>query len=109
MRALDIFVISSESESFPNGLLEAMACGCASIGSRVGGIPELINPGVSGLLFESKSVPDLAVALTQLIQDPALRERLAQQAAIEARDKFSIEAFARRNEALYEKLLAAKA
>ena len=55
MRALDIFVISSETESFPNGLLEAMACGCSSIGSRVGGIPELITEGVSGLLFESKN------------------------------------------------------
>jgi glycosyltransferase involved in cell wall biosynthesis len=108
MRALDIFVISSETESFPNGLLEAMACGCACVGSRVGGIPELIDNGVSGLLFESQNVPDLAAALTKLIQDPALRQRFAQQAAAEAADKFSLNAFVHRNEALYDKLLAAK-
>ncbi len=105
MRSLDIFVISSETESFPNGLLEAMACGCSCIGSRVGGIPELINDGVSGLLFESQNVPALVTALTKLIEDPALRRRLAQQAALDVRTKFSLEAFARNNEALYEKLL----
>ncbi len=41
MRTLDIYINSSSSESFPNGLLEAMACGCCPIGSNVGGIPEL--------------------------------------------------------------------
>jgi glycosyltransferase involved in cell wall biosynthesis len=106
MRALDIFVISSETESFPNGLLEAMACGCASVGSRVGGIPELITDQVSGLLFESKNVESLAAALTKLIQDQTLRERLAKQAVNDAHGKFSLETFARCNESLYERLLA---
>jgi glycosyltransferase involved in cell wall biosynthesis len=108
MRALDIYVMSSESESFPNALLEAMACGCAVVGSRVGGIPELITDGVSGLLFESKNVEDLAAALAKLILDPALRQRLAAQAATFARDTFSMEVNARRNESLYRSLLSRK-
>jgi glycosyltransferase involved in cell wall biosynthesis len=108
MRALDIYVMSSETESFPNALLEAMACGCAVIGSRVGGIPELITDGVSGLLFESKNVEDLAAALGKLICDPALRKRFAAQAAAFARDTFSMEVNARRNESLYRSLLARK-
>jgi glycosyltransferase involved in cell wall biosynthesis len=106
MRALDIFVISSDTESFPNGLLEAMACGASCIGSRVGGIPELITEGTSGLLFDSLNVDQLTAKLTELIQDPALRRRLAQQGAVDAREKFSIEAFARNNEILYDKLLS---
>lgn len=106
MRALDIFVISSETESFPNGLLEAMACGCSVIGSRVGGIPELITDDSSGLLFESKNLDQLVAALTKLILDAPLRQSLAKRAAIVARDEFSMEINARRNEALYLKLLS---
>lgn len=109
LRALDIFVISSETESFPNGLLEAMACGCAVIGSRAGGIPELITHHSSGLLFESKNLDDLTAALTKLILDTTLRQSLAKQATVVAREQFSMEINARRNEALYLKLLALKA
>jgi L-malate glycosyltransferase len=108
MRALDIYVMCSESESFPNALLEAMACGCTVVGSRVGGIPELITDGVSGLLFETKSVESLVAALTKLILDPALRRRFAQQAASLARETFSMEINARRNTSLYRTLLARK-
>jgi glycosyltransferase involved in cell wall biosynthesis len=106
LRALDIFVISSETESFPNGLLEAMACGCSVIGSRAGGIPELITHHSSGLLFESKNLDDLTAALTKLILDTTLRQSLAKQATVVAREQFSMEINARRNEALYLKLLA---
>ncbi len=105
MRSLDIYVMCSESESFPNALLEAMACGCSVVGSRVGGIPELINDGVTGLLFESKNVDSLAAALSKLILDPALRRRFSEQAAAFARDNLSIEVNARRNESLYRSLL----
>jgi len=108
MRALDIYVMSSETESFPNALLEAMACGCAVVGSRVGGIPELITDGVSGLLFESRNIDELAASLGKLILDPALRQRFAAQAAAFARDTFSMDVNARRNESLYRSLLARK-
>ncbi len=108
MRALDIYVMSSETESFPNALLEAMACGCAVVGSSVGGIPELISNGVSGLLFESKNVEELAAALGRLILDPELRQRLAAQAVGVARDTFSMEINVRRNESLYRSLLGRK-
>jgi len=108
MRALDIYVMCSETESFPNALLEAMACGCAAVGSRVGGVPELIADRVSGLLFESGNADSLSSALSKLILDPALRRRLAAQAAASALENFSMELNARRNEALYTTLLARK-
>jgi glycosyltransferase involved in cell wall biosynthesis len=108
MRALDIYVMCSETESFPNALLEAMACGRAVVGSRVGGVPELITDGASGLLFESKNVEALSTALQKLIADSALRQRLAAQAAAFARETFSMAVNARRNEALYCTLLARK-
>ena len=108
MRALDIYVMSSESESFPNALLEAMACGCTVIGSRVGGIPELIDDGVTGLLFESKSVNSLSEALKKAILDPDLRQDFAAKAAARARDRFSMAVNVQRNTQLYLNLLRAK-
>jgi len=108
LRALDIYVMCSESESLPNALIEAMACGCACVGSRVGGIPELISDGVTGLLFESKNVESLSGALAKLILDPALRSRFAPEAAAFARETFSLEANVRCNSSLYRKLLAGK-
>jgi glycosyltransferase involved in cell wall biosynthesis len=106
MRAMDIFVLCSESESFPNALLEAMACGCCVIGSRVGGVPELITDRVNGLLFEPRNVDALAGALTEVIGNADLRTRFGQHAATTAREEFSVEIAARRTEALYESALA---
>jgi glycosyltransferase involved in cell wall biosynthesis len=106
IRALDVYVMCSETESFPNALLEAMACGCAVVGSQVGGVPELIADKVSGLLFESGNADSLSSALSKLILDPALRRRFAEQAAVSALENFSMELNARRNEALYTTLLA---
>jgi glycosyltransferase involved in cell wall biosynthesis len=105
MRAMDVYVLSSESESFPNALLEAMACGCCVIGSRVGGVPEQIAHGKNGLLFESGNAADLARMLGEAVQSDSLRESLGRQASVTALGTFSIETAARRTEALYESLL----
>jgi glycosyltransferase involved in cell wall biosynthesis len=105
MRSMDIFVMCSESESFPNALLEAMACGCCVVGSRVGGVPELIAHGRNGLLFESRSVDDLALQMTRLIREPALRSRLAKDSVRTAREEFPITAAVNRIQNLYLNLL----
>jgi glycosyltransferase involved in cell wall biosynthesis len=108
MRSIDIFVMASDSESFPNALLEAMACGCSVIGSRVGGVPELVADGQNGLLFERGNAQDLAAKLAQLISNHKLRRRLAQEAVRTARESFSIEATVARLEKLYASLLGRK-
>jgi len=105
MRAMDIFVLCSESESFPNALLEAMACGCCVVGSRVGGIPELVVDSANGLLFESGSVADLSRVLERAIGDDGLREKLGVAASATALNDFSIALAAQRTAALYESLL----
>jgi L-malate glycosyltransferase len=106
MRATDIYVNSSVSESFPNGLLEAMACGCCAIGSKVGGIPELITHREDGLIFDSGRLDDLAAMLRLAATDGPLRERLQAKAAETARERFSIAIATRRVESLYEELLS---
>jgi L-malate glycosyltransferase len=105
MRGIDIFVNASSIESFPNAVLEAMACGCCVIGSKVGGIPELITHKEDGLLFESDSVADLTAALRLAGSEPDLRARLRQQAVLTAHRRFSMKITLERTEALYESLL----
>jgi glycosyltransferase involved in cell wall biosynthesis len=105
MRSIDVFVNASESESFPNSLLEAMACGCCVVGSRVGGIPELVVEGDSGLLFERKDAQDLALKLQRVIVDDDLRSRMAERAILRAQQDFSIEAAVDRLQNLYTRLL----
>ena len=105
MRGIDIFVNASSIESFPNAVLEAMACGCCVIGSKVGGIPELITHNEDGLLFESTSLPDLTAAIRVAASVPDLRARLRQQAVLTAHRRFSMTITLERTEALYESLL----
>jgi glycosyltransferase involved in cell wall biosynthesis len=105
MRRMDVFVLCSDSESFPNALLEAMACGCCPVGSRVGGVPELIVENETGLLFEPGKAGELAAGLMRLAGNPQLRLRLGKHAARRAREEFSMEAAAARLGGLYRGIL----
>jgi glycosyltransferase involved in cell wall biosynthesis len=106
MRAIDIYINSSVSESFPNGLLEAMACGCCVIGSKVGGIPELITHKEDGLIFDSNRPDDLASLLRLAANDRELRQKLQAKAVDTASQRFSIAIATQRVESLYEDLLS---
>ena len=105
-RAMDIFVLPSYSEAFPNAVLEAMASGCATVASAVGGIPELITEGENGLLFTNQDQPHLTRQLTRLLNDPALRQRLARNAAQATLANFTMRHYCQRMEAFYTGLLA---
>ena len=105
MRALDIFVLPSLSEAFSNALLEAMACGCCVVGSRVGGTPELIGENSRGLLFEKGNSQDLANQLTKLIENESLRAEFGRRAAQHAKENLSIEIAANRTADIYDRLL----
>ena len=109
LRKMDIFVLPSYSEAFSNSLLEAMACGCAVVGSRVGGTPELTGSNEErGLLFPSGDAGALANQLERLVTDDNLRRDLSAKAAKFARENLSIEIAAQRTGAMYERWLAKK-
>jgi L-malate glycosyltransferase len=105
MQSIDIYINSSSSESFPNALLEAMACGCCVIGSKVGGIPELITHLENGLLFDSGNPAQLPEMLSLAVTNAALRQKLREQAVRTAHERFSMKVALQRIEALYTKLL----
>jgi glycosyltransferase involved in cell wall biosynthesis len=76
-------------------LIEAMASGLIVIASDVGGVPTLVQDGVNGLLVEPRSPEAIAAALQRLLQEPALRQRLAHNALATARE-YTIEEQTRR-------------
>src|SRR3984957_7634647 len=104
LHAIDIFVLPSRSEALSNSLLEAMACGCCPVASRVGGSVELIRQGENGMLFEAGDVDQLSHVLETLVERRALREQLAARARSTA-ERFSIGASARRMEQIYAELI----
>jgi glycosyltransferase involved in cell wall biosynthesis len=101
---IDIFVLPSRSEALSNSLLEAMACGCCPVVSRVGGNPELVNHDENGRLFEGGDVAGLGRVLEELVNSPALCRWLGSRARCTA-ERFSIRAAARRMEEIYTEFL----
>ena len=108
LHAIDIFVSCSSSEAFSNSLLEAMACGCCPLGSRVGGTPELIADNERGLLFESGNAAELAQKLMLLVDNDELRRRLAHNAATFATQNLNMQVALNRISEIYETGLAHK-
>ena len=82
-----------------------MASGCAVVGSNVGGTPELIHDGQTGLLFRLGDPQDLAAKLRRLIEQDDLRQQLRLAAVTFARDNFSLNRTVQRNAELYQSLL----
>jgi L-malate glycosyltransferase len=109
LRNIDIFVLPSLSEGFSNALMEALACGCCAIASRVGGNPELIEDGVTGLLFEPGDVEGLARALRETILNVEFRRRMADAGHDFLHSHFSSAASAGRMAEIYTELLSLRA
>ncbi|MFN2471255.1 MAG: glycosyltransferase family 4 protein [Gaiellaceae bacterium] len=103
---LDLFVLPSRDENLPMALLEAMAAAVPPVATRVGGVPELIVDGESGVLVEVADVDGLARAIGSLVDDPLRRENLARAAARRVGERFEVGALARQMVSLYEQALA---
>ncbi len=108
LRAMDVFVSCSSSEAFSNSILEAMACGCCVVASRVGGTPELIEDEDRGLLFAAGNADELAQKVLRVLQDVTLRKKLGTRAAEFAANKLNIEIAVQRTMEIYETLLYRK-
>lgn len=102
---LQVGVLCSDSEGLSNALLEYMLRGCVPVATRVGGNPEAVTDGVTGLLTPPDDAPALASALRRLVVDPALRRALAAAARREAAARFSWESCVRAHEEIYDRVL----
>jgi glycosyltransferase involved in cell wall biosynthesis len=88
----EIFVLSSRQDAFPLASLEAMQAGLPVIGSAVGGLPEQIAHGETGVLVAPECPSELADWIVRLHDDPATRARLGEAAAAHVRTAFTVEA-----------------
>jgi L-malate glycosyltransferase len=101
LASLDVSVLISSSESLSNAILESMAAGVPVVATEVGGNPELVKPGETGLLVPPGDQEKLVQALARLVRDPDLRSQYAARSKEFARAHFHIDEVCRRFEQLY--------
>lgn len=106
LAAMDVYVLSSLSESFPNSLLEAMSCGVCSAASNVGGVPEMLSDGRTGVLFPAGDTEALTERLAALLEDEELRQRLGAAARDFVCRELRVERFIENTQDLYDSVLA---
>lgn len=100
-----ISVAPSLSEGLSNVVLESMAAGVPVVATRVGGTPEILDDGVTGLLVPPCDAPALAGAIGRLLENEALAQRLGEAARARAVQRFSMHQMVRQTEGLYRALL----
>ena len=104
--AADLLVIPSLQDNLPNTVLESLTCGTPVVGFAVGGIPDMVHPGVTGLLAPSQDMTALRAAIVDLLQDPAERAKMSANCRRIAVKEYSLEMQAQRYVELYERMLA---
>lgn len=105
LRRGDLFLLPSESEGFGLAALEAQSCGLPVVGSRVGGVPEVVVDGETGLLCDVGDVEGMAAAALRILGDEALRGAMARAARARALRRFQREPMMARYEACYRRVL----
>lgn len=109
LASINIFVMPSIAEGFPNALLEAMAMGKPIVTTEVGGIPEIVKNGFNGLLVPPRDTVSLSKAIKELISNDRLAAKLGQAARDLVHDNLSIKAIAQKWQSLYLSILKEKA
>jgi len=105
IRLAHVLLMPSEMESFGLAALEAMACGVPAVGTRVGGVPELITDGVDGFLENVGDVAAQAARVVQLLTDEAMHTQMAAAARITAMTRFCTDRIIPQYEDYYDAVL----
>ena len=105
LSAADVFLLPSAQESFGLAALEAMASGVPVVASRVGGLPEVIDHGVSGFLHAPADLDGMARSAITLLTDPALHAAISSVASRRVREQFCADRIVPMYEAFYEGVL----
>ncbi len=106
MTSCSVYVLASRTDSSPRVLREAMASKKPIIASNIDGVPELIEDGFNGLLFESKNVQDLAKKLSMVLSNPTLAKKLAKSGYEYVQEKLSEEVYLKNYMYMVENVLS---
>ena len=104
LAVLDIFAMSSFSEGLPTAVLEAMAAGKPVIATNVGGVPEMVAEGDTGILAPPRDAESLAEAILELLESPEKRRAMGEKGRRRVMEYFSIEKMVERYEEFYDSL-----
>ena len=91
IKSFDLFVMSSVTEGLGTSLLDAMACARPIVATRAGGIPEIVEDGVNGLLVPARDHHALAEAIVRALKDPASRQRMGDAGLARVNERFTVE------------------
>ena len=107
LAAMDLFILPSQTEGLPITILEAMAAGRPVIATAVGGIPEVVRDGETGILIHSRDPEELAGAAIRLLDAPRLARAMGEEGRKRVEALFTMESEAERTSMLYRQVLAA--
>ncbi len=105
LKLMDVFVLSSLSEGSPNAVLEAMAAGLPVVATDVGGLPDMVIDGESGILVAPGDSEALGSAISELLGDPERAEAMGRMGLTLATDKHDIEKVVQKVEGIMDRLL----
>jgi glycosyltransferase involved in cell wall biosynthesis len=103
--AADLFVLPTRADNLPLVLQESMACGTPMVSFKVGGVSDLVRPGITGYLAEPENPQDLCKGIVELLEDETLRASMSQNCRTIAVHEYSLELQAQRYIDLYEQVL----
>jgi glycosyltransferase involved in cell wall biosynthesis len=107
--AADLFVFPTRADNLPLVLQESMACGTPMVSFKVGGVPDLVRHGLTGYLAAREDPQDFCQGIVQLLEDQALRGKMAENCRTIALKEYALELQSERYVALYNKMLEGKA
>jgi len=103
--AADLFLFPSRADNLPLVLQESMACGTPMVSCKVGGVPDLVRPGITGYLASPQDVSDFRDGIVQLLEDRHLRQQLASNCREIAITEYPLELQAQRYIKIYQQVL----
>ena len=103
--AADLFIFPTRADNLPLVLQESMACGTPMVSFKLGGVPDLVRPGITGYLAQQEDIQDFAKGITELLEDVKTRLEMSKRCRMISVEEYGLELQARRYIDLYADLL----